>query len=231
MPKVPFEVNMVFVIPGEFQALEIEVADLNAGAARAVFDKTVTLGEHTKPLYINGHLDSAPVGRMMVEGGASVNILPLLMFKKLGHTDRDLKQTNMSLSGFSGEPAEVKGIVSKELTVGSKTMPIAFFIVDVKGRYNMLLKHNWIHTNSCVPSMLHQCVIQWVGDNVEVIKVDEMACVAVTDSQMDVQGWRMRCLTRWDLTEYDYISMGKDEFVSISEKPTTNTTQLSDNVL
>jgi hypothetical protein len=61
----------------------------------------------------------------------------------------------MSLSGFSGEPAEARGIVSKELTVGSKTVPTAFFIVDVKGRYNVLLGRDWIHMNDCVPSTLH----------------------------------------------------------------------------
>jgi hypothetical protein len=133
VPKVPFEVNMVFVIPGEFRAPETEVAELNARAARVVFDKPVRLGEHMKPLYIKGHLDGARVGCMMVDGVASVNILPLFMFKKLGHTDCDLKQTNMSLSGFSGELAEAKGIVSKELTVGSKTVPTTFFVVDVKG--------------------------------------------------------------------------------------------------
>jgi hypothetical protein len=50
-----------------------------------------------------------------------------------------LKKTNMSLSGFLGEPAEAQGIVSKELTVGSKIVPTTFFMVDVKGRYNVLL--------------------------------------------------------------------------------------------
>jgi hypothetical protein len=70
----------------------------------------------------------------------------------------------MSLSGFSGEPTEAKGIVSKELTVGSKTIPTAFFVVDVKGRYNVLLGRDWIHVNGCVPSIVHQCVVQWIGD-------------------------------------------------------------------
>jgi hypothetical protein len=70
----------------------------------------------------------------------------------------------MSLTGFAGEPAEAKGIVSKELIVGSKTLPTAFFIVDVKGRYNVLLGRDWIHANRCIPSTLLQCVMQWVGN-------------------------------------------------------------------
>jgi hypothetical protein len=65
-----------------------------------MFEKPEKLGEHMKPLYIKGHLDGWPVGRMMVDGGASINIMPLSMFEKLGHKECELKQTNMSLCGF-----------------------------------------------------------------------------------------------------------------------------------
>jgi hypothetical protein len=61
------------------------------------------------------------------------------VFERLGHREEDLKQTNLSLSGFSGELAEVKGIIGKELIVESKTLPMAFFVTDVKGRYNVLM--------------------------------------------------------------------------------------------
>jgi hypothetical protein len=175
-------VNMVFVIPLEFQTLESEVAELMVGAEHAVFEKPDKVGEHMKPLYIQGHLEGAPVGCMMVDGSASINVMPLNLFKKLGHNEGDLKRTNMSLSGFSGEPTEAKGIVSKELTVGSKTMTTTFFVVDVKGRYNVLLGRDWIHANGCVPSTLHQCVIQWVGDSVEIMEADESEFVAMNES-------------------------------------------------
>jgi hypothetical protein len=59
----------------------------------------------------------------VIDGGASINIMPMSLFKELGHTEGDLKWTNMNLSGFS---AEAKGIVSKELTIGSKTMLTTF---------------------------------------------------------------------------------------------------------
>jgi hypothetical protein len=35
---------------------------------------------------------------------------------------------------------EAKGIIYKEVTVGSKALPMTLFMVEVKGRYNMLLK-------------------------------------------------------------------------------------------
>jgi hypothetical protein len=122
------------------------------------------------------------MGHMLVDGGASVNIMLLSMFKRLGHEEGDLKRTNLSLSGFAGELTEAKGIVCKELTVGSKTVPMTFFVVDIKGRYNVLLGRDWIHANECIPSTLHQCVVQWVGNEVEVVKADEDVCIAVVES-------------------------------------------------
>jgi hypothetical protein len=114
---------------------------------------------HMKPLFIRGHLDGMPVGHMLMDGGASVNILSLSLFKKLDHIEGGLKRINLSLSGFAGDPAEAKGIICKELTVGSKIIPTTFFVVDVKGLYNVLLRRDWIHANKCVPSTLYQCVI------------------------------------------------------------------------
>jgi hypothetical protein len=123
----------------------------------------------------------------------------LSLFKKLGHIEGDLKSTNLSLSGFAGDPTEAKGIICKELTVGSKTVPTTFFVVDVKGCYNVLLKQDWIHANECVPSTLHQCIIQWIDDEVEVVQADEDGCITVTKSQVDIQGGKMKCLTNRDL--------------------------------
>jgi hypothetical protein len=137
-----------------------------------------------KPLFIRGHLDGMSVGHMLVDGGASVNILSLSLFKKLGHVECDLKCTNFSLSGFAGDPTEVKGIIYKELTFGSKTVPTTFFVVDVKGRYNVLLDRDWIHANGCVPFTLYQCVIQWIDDEVEVVQADEDVCIIVAESQL-----------------------------------------------
>jgi hypothetical protein len=133
------DVNMVFTISAEFHAPTKDVAELTLGTGRAMFEKPENSGAHMKPLFIWGQLDGTSIGHMLVDGGASINILSLLLFKKLGHVEGDLKCTNLSLSGFVGDPTEAKGIICKELMVGSKTMPMTFSVVDVKGHYNMLL--------------------------------------------------------------------------------------------
>jgi hypothetical protein len=221
---------MVFMIPAEFWMPEWEVAALTLVVERVVFEKVKGIGK-MKPLFIRGHLDGRPVGRMMVDCGASMNIMPLPVFKQLGHTDADLKCTNLSLSGSSGEPAEAQGIISNELTIGSKTTPTTFLLVDVSGRYNVLLGRVLINVNKCVPSTLHQCLIQWVGNHIETMDADGEACMAVIASQIDVQGGRIGCLTGWDITDYDYMIVSRDMFILISIKSTTSVTRLTSDVI
>jgi hypothetical protein len=61
----------------------------------------------------------------------------------LGLRDEDLKKTNMVLTDFEGkEPTEAKWVIYVELTVGSKTLPAAFFVAEVQGNYNVILGHD-----------------------------------------------------------------------------------------
>jgi hypothetical protein len=81
------------------------------GPQDAVFKKPAELGDHLKPLYIRGHLNSTPVARMLVDGGAAVNVLPYSTFKKLGKTDAELIKTNMMIMGIRGDgPIGPKGV-------------------------------------------------------------------------------------------------------------------------
>jgi hypothetical protein len=133
------DINMAFMILVVFRAPMDDVAGLALVTERAMFKKSENSGAHVKPLFVQGHLDRMPVRHMLVYGSARVNILLLSMFKKLGHIEGDLKCTNLGLSDFAGDPTEAKGIICRELMVGSKTMPTAFFMGDVKGCYNVLL--------------------------------------------------------------------------------------------
>jgi hypothetical protein len=221
------DVNMVFTIPVEFRAPTRDVTELPLGAECAVFEKPENPCAHMNPLFIRGHLDRMPVKHMLMDGVASVNILLLSLFKKLSHIEGDLKCINLSLSGFAGDPTEAKGIICNELMVGSKTVPMAFFMVNIKGCYNVLLRRDWIHTSECVPSTLHQCVIQWIGNEVEVVQADEDVCITMIESQVEIQAGKMKCLTGRDLMGYDYVSVGKDGFVPISVKPSIGATRLA----
>jgi hypothetical protein len=104
-----------------------------------------------------------------------------------------------------------------ELTVGSKSLTIVFFIIDVQSNYSVILGHNWIHANSCVPSTLHQFLIKWIDDEIEVVHADTSAYIALADATADWQHGGAQCLSGRDLTGYDFLSVSKEGFVP--EKP------------
>ena len=141
---------MVYYLPAEFRAIdeEGEVAQLDFGPKNAIFEKPKEPVTHLKPLFLKGHINGSPVARMLVDGGVVVNLMPYLVFKKLGLRDEELIKTNMVLNGFEGkEKTEAKCVMYVELTVGSKTLATAFFVAEVQGNYIVILGRDWVHAN------------------------------------------------------------------------------------
>jgi hypothetical protein len=125
---------------------------------------------------------------MLVDTGGTVNIMPYSVLHWLGHSAEDLIKTNVTLSNFNGHVSEVQGILNVDLTVGNKTVLTSFFIVSCKSTYTILLGRDWIHANYCIPSTMHQCLIQWDGDKVEVVHADDsieisLAAMSVWDAE------------------------------------------------
>jgi hypothetical protein len=133
------DINMIFTIPVEFCVPTEDVMELALGVERVVFEKLENPGTHMKPPFIWGHLDGMPIGTHAHGWRRKHQHLAISLFMKLDHIEGDLKHTNLSLSSFACDPTEAKGIIYKELTVGSRTVPTAFFVVYVKGCYNVLL--------------------------------------------------------------------------------------------
>jgi hypothetical protein len=125
---------------------------------------------------------------MLVDTGAAVNIMPYSVLHQLGRSAEDLIKTNIMLSDFNGQASEAQGILNMDLTVGSKTVPTSLFIVSSNSTYTVLLERDWIHANCCIPSTMHQCLIQWDGDEVEVVHADDsikisLAAMSVWDAE------------------------------------------------
>jgi hypothetical protein len=96
---IDMDINMVFTLPVEFRGAEEEVAQMCLGPKEAVFEKPEASSQHLKPLYVRGHIDRKPISRMLVDGGAAVNLMPYFIFKKLGREDDELMKTNLTLNG------------------------------------------------------------------------------------------------------------------------------------
>jgi hypothetical protein len=190
--------NMVFILPPEFYApdrKELPVAQLDFGPRLVIFvEPREKNNKHLKALYLKGYINGLPVNKMLVDTGAAVNIMPYSVLCRFGHSAEDLIKTNVTLSDFNGQASEAQGVLNVDLTMGSKTVLTSFFIVSNKSTYSVLLGRDWIHANCCIPSTMHQCLIQWDGDEVEVVHADDL--IEISLAAMSV----------WDAEDQELIS-------------------------
>ena len=174
--KPSANIDMVFILPVEFRApskygqgesdeegyddeeFGEAVAQLTLQSQQAIFEKP-SQHRHLKALYMKGFVNGKPMTKMLVNGGAVVNLMPYTMFRKLGKGPGDLLETDMMLKDFGGNASKTRGAVNVELTIVSKTLSTTFFVIDGKGTYSLLLGRDWIHANCCIPLTMHQCLI------------------------------------------------------------------------
>jgi hypothetical protein len=170
--------NMMFVLPLEFYApdhKDLPVTQPNFRPRPVILVKPWEKNyKHLRALYLKGYINGHRVNKMLIDTCAVVNIMPYSVLCRLGHSAKDFIKTNIMLSDFNGQALEAQGVLIVDLAVGSKTVPTSFFIVNNKSTYTVLLGRDWIHANCFIPSMMHQCLIQWDGDEVEVVHADDL---------------------------------------------------------
>jgi hypothetical protein len=195
-------IGAAFMLLAEFRAIEekIEHSDDDVAIAQWIYQVQSATFEKLeryldlKALYLKGFIDGKPMTKMLVDGGAAVNLMPYITFKKLSKKPEDLCSIDMRLTDFSGKASMTKGAICVELTIGSKSLPNTFFVIDAKGSYIILLGRDWIHANCCTPSTMHQSLIQWIGDTVEVVPGDSSVSVAYVS------------LDEWNFEGVEYFS-------------------------
>ena len=141
-----------------------------------------------------------------------MNIMPYVMLRKLGKNQDDLTKIDMMLKDFEGVVSPTLGALCVDFTIGSKTLPTTFFVINGKGSYSLLLGRDWIHANCCIPSTMQQYLIQWVDDTVELVSADSSFSVASAEAHI-VSYDRMNCLSgqAW---EKDFFRMVDYEVTS-----------------
>ena len=126
---------------------------------------------HLKPLFITGKVEDFLTNKILVDCGATVNLIPHHLLRKMGKYDTDAKPHNMVLSNYEGKVGTTLGVIQVELMVGIVTRSTIFMIMETKANYNLLLGREWIHGVGVVPSSMHQRIIIWrpegIMDNIE----------------------------------------------------------------
>jgi hypothetical protein len=147
------------ILPDMDEAEQFELMAELMLAKKATFDKPAK-NRHMRPLYLRGYVNGKPLTKMFVDGGADVNVMPYTTFRKLGVGLRDLTPTSIVLNDFAGNHSDTKGCVHVDFMIGSKTLLTTFFVIEGKGAYSLLLRRDWIHPNCCIPSTMHQQLVQ-----------------------------------------------------------------------
>ena len=72
----------------------------------------------------------------------------------------------------------------------------------------MMFGRDWIHANCCVSSTMHQCLIQWHRDDVELVRTDESVSIATADPVF------------WELGDFECFSgkLWEGGFIKISNE-------------
>ncbi|KAL1314327.1 hypothetical protein AAHE18_16G180600 [Arachis hypogaea] len=121
------------------------------------------------------------VSKVLIDGGATISLLPERMLMKVGKYPDDLVPTNITVTDFSGTSTPVKGLVTMEVKVGSSEQNTVFVVVPSRASYNALLGQDWIHGARVVPSTMHQSVLLWTKDEKpEIVKADSNLCLILS---------------------------------------------------
>nr|KYP33309.1 hypothetical protein KK1_045845 [Cajanus cajan] len=119
---------------------------------------------------IKGH----EVNKVLVDGGATINILPRTMLKRFGKTVTDLKSHIILISDYAGKSSQPEGMILLDVQIGSVKRTTMFIVTPSKTNFNVLLGREWIHGVGAVPSTVHQKIFFGNDDEgLEVLDADQ----------------------------------------------------------
>ncbi|XP_070022884.1 uncharacterized protein [Nicotiana sylvestris] len=117
---------------------------------------------HNKALHITVQCEAHFITRILVDGGSSLNICPLITLRTLGKGLHEVKHGAISVKAYDGSQRSTIGEISLCLQMGPTWFDIEFQVIDVPASYNLLLGRPWIHATGAVASTLHQVVkFEW----------------------------------------------------------------------
>jgi hypothetical protein len=121
-------------------------------------DEDLLIGtiDHNRPLYITGNCGGQKIGRILVDAGSSINIMPLKTLKTITLDVKNLSDEKLIIHGFNQNSQKALGAITLNLQCGSLKAPTKFYVIDVETSYRALLGRPWLHSNQVIPSTLHQ---------------------------------------------------------------------------
>ena len=127
-----------------------------------MFDDTDLEGvkfPHDDPLVITPVIGNSSIKRLLVDNGASVDILFHDAFIRMGYDDSQLTPSNMPIYGFNGVEYNIEGIIQLPVTIGQEpqeaTQMLSFLVVKAPSMYNAILGRTSLHAFKAIASIHH----------------------------------------------------------------------------
>jgi hypothetical protein len=108
---------------------------------QAIFEKPdERMKIHLKRFFIQAKIDNIGVNKVLIDGGAAVNLMPHSMLRKIGKFDTNMSPHNIVLSNYyDGKISFSMGAIQVDVVVGSTFRPTLLMVVSSKANFNFLL--------------------------------------------------------------------------------------------
>ena len=114
---------------------------------------------HDDPLVITPVIGNSSVKRVLVDNGASVDILFYDAYEKMGYSGTQLTPSDMPIYGFNNVETNIEGMIQLPVTMGTEprqaTCMLNFLVVKAASTYNAILGRTGIHAFKEIPSTYH----------------------------------------------------------------------------
>jgi hypothetical protein len=128
---------------------------------------------HNKPLYITVRCKDCLIGKVLIDNGSALNVLPKHMLKEMPVDESHIKPSTMMARAYDGSPRQIIGTLEVELYVGPQMFLVTLQVMDIHPSYSMLLGRSWIHAAGAVTSSLHQCLKYIMNGMLVIVKAEE----------------------------------------------------------
>ncbi|XP_074364572.1 uncharacterized protein LOC141705527 [Apium graveolens] len=129
------------------------------------------------PLVITPIIRNYPVMRVLVDNGASVDILFYYIFIRMGYNDSQLTPSNAPIYGFNHVECKVEGAIQLPVTIWEEpreaTQMLNFQVVKTASTYNAIMGITGIHAFKAVPSTYHMVLKFPTRNGVGEARVDQ----------------------------------------------------------
>ncbi|WP_338309929.1 hypothetical protein, partial [Bradyrhizobium sp. TM233] len=72
--------------------------------------------KHLKSLFVWARIEGVGVNKVLVDGGAAINLMPKFLLKKIGKSVEDLQPHNMMLTDYEGKTSKSLGMLLVDTT-------------------------------------------------------------------------------------------------------------------